>query len=783
MAEESSSAWLAAWIALDWRLDADPFAHEPVAFRYDFELPGAPRSASLRVSAARAYALWLNGLFAGCGPARAWPQETYYDFLEIAGLLRPGANAVAALVLPHTGVTGYSLPTRLGFLAEARIETAAGTLVWGTGRDWKVRRAEWISSHGLLCSLPTFGQEHSVLSRAPSAWRTAPPEEGWQEAFVLGAPGAPPWRKLRPRPVPLLTEAPLVAQPVWRGRGAGEAASPKTNLARAFNAETISGQAVSGAIPGEWLESRGGEVWTFDFGRTRPIRPGLEVAEAKGELRLECYYDIKLAERPTTMLGFGTEREGFCDSFAFASGPAVWEGMTARGCRFLSVKAAGPGACRWRPVCRSIEYPFPGAAEFRCSDPFWELAWETSAVTLRSAAGDVFVDTCARESVLWTFDACCSAQAAFYTFGETKLWRHCLRLIALGVDQDGVPRAVVPAGDSFMVLFDQTLHWVRSCHEYYLATGDESLLEEVADAQARFLGLCESLLTREGLFVPPEYSWHWLDWAPVDKRAYSLPLNALLVLAAERAARTARALRRWPLAELAQRLTHSVRPALARFFDASAGAFCCRLPPGVPVASAHPMSRSDASAVSHGIHANALACLAEAGEPEQRRAAWEYLGRILAAPPGPENSFGPGWTALLLRACCAGGQTPAAMACAGARYGPFLDHEAPTWGESFDGAKYNTAHGWGAALNTFIAECLVGVRPSEAGWERIVLRPAAEWRQEHSYRLQTPRGPLIVEAHSKGRRASWPKGVTLEFEGREYQGTGGEMELQRQSGS
>ena len=50
-----------------------------------------------------------------------------------------------------------------------------------------------------------------------------------------------------------------------------------------------------------------------------------------------------------------------------------------------------------------------------------------------------------------------SGKAAYYTFGELKMWKRCLRLIGEGVDEDGNFKSVVPSEDSFMKLIDQNL--------------------------------------------------------------------------------------------------------------------------------------------------------------------------------------------------------------------------------------------------------------------------------------------------------------------------------------
>ena len=64
----------------------------------EFELDEVPESALLRIAADTSYVLWLNGLKVASGPVRGTAKLCYFDTLEVAPLLRPGRNVIAALV-------------------------------------------------------------------------------------------------------------------------------------------------------------------------------------------------------------------------------------------------------------------------------------------------------------------------------------------------------------------------------------------------------------------------------------------------------------------------------------------------------------------------------------------------------------------------------------------------------------------------------------------------------------------------------------------------------------
>ena len=226
-------------------------------------------------------------------------------------------------------------------------------------------------------------------------------------------------------------------------------------------------------------------------------------------------------------------------------------------------------------------------------------------------------------------------------------------------------------------------------------------------------------------------SFENLTWAPIDKRAYSLPVNTLLLLAANTATKIAATVEHPGLQELAYRIGNRLRPQIAAFYDRQAGAFSARLEPGVAVSREHPRSsmkmenpaRPADHPAAHGIHGNILACLTGCGSDKQRRSAAAFVARCLRQDPnGVEAQFGPAWTDRLLQPLFPRGHAGAALSCIESLYGAFIDHGAPTWAELFGRGEFNSAHGWGASVNSLIAESIVGLKPAAPGWRRMASR-------------------------------------------------------------
>ena len=360
-------------------------------------------------------------------------------------------------------------------------------------------------------------------------------------------------------------------------------------------------------------------------------------------------------------------------------------------------------------------------------DAFLQRVWDTSIATLRAATTDVIGEP-ARENVLWTFDACVGGKAAYYSFGDTAMWRHCLELVAQGIDADGIPNAVVPAGYSFMVLIDQALYWVHSCKEYYWATGDRAFLARQAPAIQRLLHFCKQHMTEDGLFIPSSFAWHWVDWAPLNKQPYSMPINGLLLLAAQAANALANEAQGQfgALQALSQALCDQLCASLLAFYDAQENCFRAHLPAG----GDHPVSSINRSTpVTFDLHSNALACLTGLGSPAQRAGAVTKMMQLLdAAAPAvatvDEQPFGIAWTQLILEPIFALGHVAAGMRYLRRYFQPFLDLNAATWAEDFVPEIHNTAHGWGACVNSLLVESVCGLRSAAQHVSRFNLTHA-----------------------------------------------------------
>ncbi len=753
------SGW---WITLDWIGDRMELEPQPFAFRSAIELPAPCVSARLRIYAFEHYTLWINGAVIATGPARSAARTPAFDTIDVAAYLTKGSNALAVMVTQPTGEVAHR--GRVALWCDWNCECADGRRVAGcSDAGWRVRRADWYETIRIPVSLASTWQEHVDARREPDNWQAATLvdlDNAWHPAFVLGpVDWTPPWRFPEPRDVPLLPRRQLTPRLIWRGTAEPEAFPADTNLADRMAELHFHGTDVCEAFPEAAFAMAAGDALTFDLGRNRVVYPALEVSSEGDGVTLECYGDIRWNGAPSATGSAETGMGGLADSFRAAAGESRFQTQNPRGCRFWTLRAAGHGRCRVRLRLWSEEYPYRAdGAVFESSDADWNAYWQIGRETLRSSTMDVFVDTVWREQSLWTRDAAVMGRAAFYSFGELAVWRRSLRLVATGIDADGVPVAVALGAISHLCLLDQTMAWVSSVADYVRFSGEVELLDELLPPVERFLGLCSNHLEGPGCFVPPAWSWHFVDWGEVDRRPYSLAIHAMLAAAT----RSAIAMRRWRAAAIPAWLSALERrqiQGLEAFYDPVAGWYRGHLAPETPERfRTLTLGPSRDLAGSAPIHGNAL-LLANELVPEERVAAiGGKLARYLET--APVHAFGPSWFDTILKGLIRGGQPEMALRLLRSRCQPAVDCGAPTYGEDFPFPRYNSAHGWSASVNTALVESFWGLEVEEPGCKRLRVTPCPGM-PDGSYRLNTPAGPVALQLKDGKLTVDAPRSVAV----------------------
>jgi alpha-L-rhamnosidase len=188
-----------------WGQHTTNSANEWRYFRYSFDTPENLHSVSLSMIAHTTYELFVNGIFLGRGPARAFPFHAYYDTYAIESYLRPGKrNCVAVLVNHLADHTMSSIGGQPGLLCQVEFAYADGTTqTIETGRGWRTLKNAAIASHTPRISVQLEFEEQVDSRLEPSGWMQPDFDDSqWEYAVVVDSP----WTHLEHRPIPFLSE-------------------------------------------------------------------------------------------------------------------------------------------------------------------------------------------------------------------------------------------------------------------------------------------------------------------------------------------------------------------------------------------------------------------------------------------------------------------------------------------------------------------------------------------------------------------------------------------------
>lgn len=538
MSDGSSVPEGAVWIG-----GAHPFdLHESyLNFRSDITLMRAPGRGILYLCADSRYRLWVNGVFVGRGPERAWPTSMAVDERDVTNLLNPGKNRIAMQVYsPGYSHFAYVHRGASGMIGWLDIDGAA---LNQTGPGWKVRRDVSWSARVDRVSIYGTGVEDRDL-RSAEDWVTAD-SSGWDSARIVQGSEGPIWQGLRPRATALPVEDVQSLQTPWQvriGVAANASDDPHADLRRAF--ATSKPSTAPALLPRGTLAIR-----IFDLGESRACLGGVELTAAGGEHLLISYAE-KLREGELLL----SDPETYCrmrqtDRFTLRPGRQVVEGFTPRGARYLVFALEGGGVAAdpkfhvRLPVTPLTERPLPRLNTVL--DGVGQMCRRTTLACLQ----DGFVDGVWRESSLWLGDAVAQDWALRAISDDPRPLLFAIDMAAEGADAEGLLPSVLPGEVPSYAVTDYNFSWV----ELLAGCATHPGIAEPEAVWQRHWGRLTRMLERMATFLQPDGMLHnppgrrlFLDWSPMSRAEPNLTLNlrylhALQLAAglAERVGRTA----------------------------------------------------------------------------------------------------------------------------------------------------------------------------------------------------------------------------------------------------
>jgi hypothetical protein len=558
-AEANAKIWQAEWIwESTWGVPpgGPPPTNVFVYFRKAFDLDQGDIAAVAHISADSRYQFFVNGHFVGRGPARFDPTWQYYDEYNIATLLRPGRNVVAALVHVYGQPTGWYMVGRPGFLFECSSHHARGALLLvKSDATWKYLRAPmWAQQVPRVSGALGFTEVYDA-GKEVVGWNLSEFDDShWKEAHVISRISGDdvplmdsyPWDNLVPRDIPMLMETEVAptqlmmvgeVQDSLPGATASiahqmsqETPGPLKNCtienADSLTAKTVGGTTIRTTPDG--ISDSYSAVLVLDFGREVTGRPRLELDGVAGGV-----VDMGVCESLANGRVTPTRNGLHFNRFLMRDGPQRWEAFEWDGFRYLQLTVRNcPKPIKLRKVAVNFtSYPVGNRGSFESSDSMLNKIWETSRYTVQLCMHDAYEDCPNREQRQWVGDAYVETKVNYSVFGDSKLAAKYLRQIAQSQRSDGIVMMFWP-GDglggelSRLNIKDFVLHWISTVWEYYRFTGDQEMVRELFPNIVKALRWFEQRIDSDGLLssIPP---WIFGDWAPIDRRGRNTILNAL----------------------------------------------------------------------------------------------------------------------------------------------------------------------------------------------------------------------------------------------------------------
>ena len=709
----------------------------------------------LRISAESIYQLWINGHFVGTGPARGTHTLAFADRYELGQYLHPGENWVAAFVYCAPVATFKAVPVRPALFMQ--IDGGPDTGDAGTER-WQVQPAlEWRADVPMY-TFQTGPMEWRDLRQEPAGWLTGDDSGEWMEPEFVSDDERIGAKQLRSRDIPLLRESryqPTVVCYVASTPPLGD--RDDVNVARIMTEESHrpheSAEEISRHLVQRQpisLRPRGGDGTALGISFEREIVGALELdIDGPAGTIIDVGYEEELKDlRILPYVQPGPDATyRFADRIILpGSRVKIPCSVQERGYRMVQLTVRDHAEAVTVHAVTAIDrrYPAEPQAAFQCSDPELNAIWTACAATLSACATDMFVDCPWRENAFWVNDLLVENVTWLQAFGDGRINARAFRLAVSEKRENDLIPAVCPApidprtGKDILIFPFTNVLMPEMIWDYWMYTGDEALVCEVTDVLIGIFRTVSLWEDEEGLLIPPESCWNFVDWAfefcGLDLHAQSCAMvNWAYVIGLKRLADLLAALGPVdPAADFYKRADRVAAGIEKRFWIPAERRYR-------EMRGGNPEKRS--TQLTH-----ALALLS--GLVPRQQVADVANGLLCEDFIAPELYL----TCFILRALAEGGAAPAALDIVRRYWTPIIRVGSPTvWeanvhqhGKEAFGGSGSLCHGFATSPISFFQTVLLGVTPIKPGFAVFRLQPNLCGLSYVSGAVPTPHGDIQV---------------------------------------
>jgi alpha-L-rhamnosidase len=526
-----------------------------VAFGAKFS---APREAkvNIRLTASTLYRLFVNGRFAGYGPARGPLGWFRIDEWDVTHLLKDGENTAAVEVAGYN-VNSYYVLDQPSFL-QAEI-VSNGNVLASTGSGKFI--ATVLSGRVRKVQRYSFQRPFSEVYRLKPGW------DAWRRHAATGKLRlkVQPPRPLLVRGVPyprfqLLPARRLVAEgtlepgitpaKLWRDRaltrtGPKLGGFKEEELAAIPSIELQKIRSHKGGAPEspvEWgakLRVDRNTYRVVDFGTNFTGFLGATI-ECSAPTRIYLAFDEILSDGDVDF-----KRLGCVNVVAYDLEPGAYEveSFEPYTMRYMKMLVTEGAADVSRIYLRDYANPQVYAAHFAASDARLNRLFTAGRETFRQNALDVFMDCPSRERAGWLCDSFFTARVAPLLSGDTAVERNFLENFLLPSGFDGLPKGMLPMcypadHPDGVFIPNWSLWFVVQLEEYLDRSGDRRMADALQPKVMALLDYFKAFQNQDGLLEKLK-SWVFVEWSAANKFTQDInyPSNMLYAAALDAAGR------------------------------------------------------------------------------------------------------------------------------------------------------------------------------------------------------------------------------------------------------
>jgi alpha-L-rhamnosidase len=529
-----------------------------VGFRATFTKP-ASGPVTLRLTGSSLYRIFVNGAFAGHGPARAAHGFYRVDEIDVTAQLHAGANVIAIEVAGYNA-NSYYLLNQPSFL-QAEISSGDRVLAStaGTGAPFvahvvtaRVQKAQRYSFQRPFSEIwhlaPSWDSWRTLTTAAKAAPAAAAPALALQPIKTLLARGVPYSQFALKKPVRQIgagaVELTAPPEKIWKDRaltkvGPTLAGYPEAELTAIPSIELQSLRTLpSAAVPATaytgapvTLTDR---TWaTFDLGvnRTGFIGAHLEVRQPT---RLFFAFDEILVDGDVNF-----KRNDTVNVVAYELAPGTYDLETFEPYTFRYLKLiALAGECAVSQLTlREFTNPDAWRAQFASADPRLDRIFIAAQETFAQNAVDIFMDCPSRERAGWLCDSLFAARVAPDLTGTHAVEQNFLQNYLLPERFAHLPPGMLPMcypadHDDGIFIPNWSLWFVLQLEEYANRSADRATVAAFKPRLHALLDYFKPFENSDGLLEKLP-SWVFVEWSQANKfvQDVSYPTNMLYAAA------------------------------------------------------------------------------------------------------------------------------------------------------------------------------------------------------------------------------------------------------------